>query len=79
MKIGKLLKYHGNINRIMEMHEAGVGANGIAGTFVDNGIKINATQVQSIIDTYAPLSAKALPKDAAKAQIEGTQQAFCPA
>ena len=76
MKIGKLLKYHGNINRIMEMHAAGVQPHGIVGAFRDHDIHITHSQVVGIIESYAPLTSKALPKSAADDQIAGTRAAF---
>ncbi|MFG0865164.1 hypothetical protein [Pseudomonas sp. FYR_7] len=76
---GKALKYRGNINRILEMHEHGNGPNAIAGTFQDHGIDVTPNQVKAILDSHDALSSKALPKSAVKALTTGAQQAFIPA
>jgi hypothetical protein len=48
MKLGDMWKFHGNLNRIVEMDAAGVGANAIAGVFQDNGIDLNSNDVRGI-------------------------------
>lgn len=78
-KFAKSLKHRGNVNRIMEMHEQGIGVHAIVGTFQDYGITVTTTQVEGIIGSYDELSAKALPKSAVKALTKGTHLAFCPA
>lgn len=76
MGIGKALKYHGNINRIMEMHAGNMGPCAIAGTFCDHGIDITAQQVSNIISSYSALTSKALPKSVAHDAINTTVVAF---
>ena len=67
MNPGQMWKFHGNLNRMVEMDSAGVGANAIAGVFQDNGIDINASDVRSMLKANEVLTKKALPKaEAAK-------------
>lgn len=67
MNPGQMWKFHGNLNRMVEMDSAGVGANAIAGVFQDNGIDINASDVRSMLKASKVLTKKALPKaEAAK-------------
>lgn len=62
MNPGQMWKFHGNLNRIIEMDDAGVGENAIAGVFQDNNININADDVRSMLKTNVELARKALPK-----------------
>jgi len=71
MKPREHLALHGNINRIVEMDAAGMGANAIAGTFQDNNIALNADDVRFVLNRVPVLSSKALPKSAAKGAIAG--------
>ena len=67
MNPGQMWKFHGTLNRRVEMDSAGVGANAIAGVFQDNGIDINASDVRSMLKANEVLTKKALPKaEAAK-------------
>ncbi|WP_404361063.1 hypothetical protein [Methylotuvimicrobium sp. KM1] len=70
MNPGQMWKYHGNLNRIIEMDEAGLGANAIAGVFQDNNINIDANDVRSLLKTHETLAKKALPKNESKKLIE---------
>jgi hypothetical protein len=60
------LKYRGNVNRIMEMHELGNGPNAISGVFADHGMTVTPQQVKGIIESREELCRKALPKSAVK-------------
>ncbi|WP_217514453.1 hypothetical protein [Vibrio metschnikovii] len=62
MNPGQMWKFHGNLNRIIEMDAAGVGVNAIAGVFQDNNININANDVRSMLKVNEVLTNKALPK-----------------
>lgn len=62
MRFDKSLKLQGNINRIIEMNEAGVGVNAIAGIFQDHGMNINAGDVRAVIKISEELTKKAIPK-----------------
>jgi len=70
MKPGQMWKFHGNLNRIIDMDAAGVGANAIAGVFQDNGININANDVRSLLKANEQLTRKALPKTEAQKLIQ---------
>lgn len=63
----------GNINRIIEMKDAGVGNKTIAGIFQDNGINITANDVAVIYAAVPVLSTRALPKREAQAAIQAYQ------
>jgi len=80
MNLGQIWKFHGNLNRIVEMDAAGVGANAIAGVFQDNNININANDVRSMLKVNEVLTKKALSKAEAAKLIDqndlgGTQPA----
>ncbi|WP_081192523.1 hypothetical protein [Halomonas sp. BC1] len=70
MNPGQMWKFHGNLNRIIEMDEAGVGANAIAGVFQDNNIDINANDVRSLLKANKALTKKALPKSESRKLID---------
>ena len=70
MKPSQMWKFHGNLNRIIDMDAAGVGANAIAGMFQDNGININANDVRSLLKANEQLTRKALPKTEAQKLIQ---------
>lgn len=73
MKLGKFLKVHGNINRIIEMTEGGVGKHGISGTFRDEGIELTPESVQGITDSLDELGRKALPKSRSRSAIRAAK------
>jgi len=79
MKFPKSIRYLGNVNRIMEMHERGNGVHAIVGTFRDNGIAVTPAQVEGVIGSVDQLSSKTLRKSAVKKLNAGTQLAFAPA
>ncbi|CAN2039592.1 hypothetical protein GMMP15_1340012 [Candidatus Magnetomoraceae bacterium gMMP-15] len=70
MKLNESLKFHGNINRIVELHKAGFGVYTIAGIFQDNQIDINSENVINILKTTKVLTKKALPKKVVKKIID---------
>lgn len=76
MKYFESNTYKGNINRIIEMHEGGMGPHAIAGTFKDNNIELEGHQAKAIIDSIAPLKSAKLPKKVARAAIKKTQETF---
>lgn len=69
MRLDRLIKFNGNMNRIREMREGGVGVNGQAGIFADFGMKVTAEDMSNVERVVDELSRKALPKKAAKAMI----------
>lgn len=78
MNVGKSLKYVGNTNRILEMHDAGYGPCAIAGVFQDNGISITPQYVAQTVANYVPMTTKALPKLVVKDLINSKDVALCP-
>ncbi|MCK2046013.1 hypothetical protein [Chromohalobacter moromii] len=80
MNPGQMWKFHGNLNRIIEMDAAGVGANAIAGVFQDHNINISANDVRSMLKANKELTKKALPKaEAAKLIDQNDLGGFQPA
>ena len=73
MNLSEKIKFNGNVNRILEMSEQGVGNHGISGAFYDFGIKITPEEVNSIKQIVPKLDKKALPKENAIKMIAGVQ------
>ena len=65
-----MLKFHGNINRIKELDEAGFGVNAISGIFRDYNIEISENDVRSLLNVTNTLTKKALPKAEVKKLID---------
>lgn len=66
----------GNIKRISEMKEAGLGDHTIAGIFNDHGMNIRASAVPELLELSLELSKKAIPKKEVKEAIRGYKE-FC--
>ncbi|MBO6091019.1 MAG: hypothetical protein J6P00_02220 [Acetobacter sp.] len=78
--IGRLMKLCGNVNRIKEMKEAGLGNNAIAGMFQDYGIDVKPEHIDPILYFCEVGSSIALPKKASKDLIkhfEGLSEGPC--
>jgi hypothetical protein len=63
------LKLSGNINRILEMSNGGLGDNAISGHFKDKKINVSPQFVREIRIGALEASKKALPKKVAKQAI----------
>lgn len=70
MGIRERLVTDGNLNRIQEMKNAGIGNNTIAGIFQDNGMNVTAQQIEVLSTIIPELSKKALPKKDVKKVIK---------
>ncbi len=73
MKLNQSLKLHGNLNRVIELDEAGIGENTIVGLFADNDIDITVNDVRSILRIKDTLTNKALPKSVVKQTIKSAK------
>ena len=60
----------GNLNRIQEMKNAGMGNNAIAGMFQDYGMNVTAQQIETLSTVTPELGKKALPKKEVKQAIK---------
>jgi hypothetical protein len=65
-----MLKFHGNINRIKELDDAGYGADTISRTFQSHNIDISEQDVRSLLKVRNTLTKKALPKAEVKKLIK---------
>ena len=77
---GCLIKLCGNVNRIKEMKEAGLGNYSIAGVFQDHGIDVKPEHIDPILDFINLASSTAVPKKASKSVIEnfkGLSEGLC--
>lgn len=68
------VKLKGNVNRILDMHEAGLGCNAIVGHFKDEGVNISHECVNVVIDEVHELSRKAVTKRSTKKAIKAIQE-----
>ncbi|HCE1932522.1 hypothetical protein R7M92_20985 [Vibrio sp. Vb2880] len=68
------IKLHGNINRILEMSQGGMGDNAISGHFKDEGVNISPQFVRSIRTEVHEASKKAVTKASAKKAIKASQK-----
>lgn len=72
MGIRQDLARDGNGKRIMDMHSKGMGPNGIAGVFKDNGIPaVTPAVVRGTIASHEALGSRALSKKAANEAMKG--------
>ncbi len=65
------LKVHGNINRILEMCNGGLGDNLISAHFKDQGVDISVQFVRSIRTEITSFSSKAISKKSTSSAIKG--------
>ena len=52
----------GNLKRIEEMKNQGIGSNTISGIFKDNGMNISPKEIDTLFSASSELGKKALPK-----------------
>ena len=73
MNFRECLATDGNLNRIQEMKNAGMGNHTIAGIFQDHGMNVTAQQIEVLSAVIPELSKKALPKKEVKQAIKAYQ------
>lgn len=66
------IKLTGNVNRINEMSEAGMGDNAISDHFKDQGVNVSPTFVREIRTSCKEASKKAVSKKSVKTAIKAT-------
>ncbi|MGZ5607484.1 MAG: hypothetical protein ACXWFI_05800 [Methylobacter sp.] len=64
---------HGNVNRILEMAQGGMGDNAISGHFLDHGVKISPQTVRAIRTEAQELAKKPISKKSTQNAIKATQ------
>lgn len=74
MRLDKIWKLAGNLDRIEEMKSEGFGYNAIAGIFTDNGIPMTAQQVQTIHEVAPLLQNKGLEKKVVKDLVKKSKE-----
>lgn len=74
MRLDKMWKTAGNIDRITELSDAGFGHHAISGIFKDDGINISPEFVFEIQNGAEELSKKGLPKAVCKKLIASQKE-----